>query len=142
MELNVFTDGSCDPNPGRASLAFYIQETNDSHFEPIEVASNNRCELFAIRAAVRFVRETYPNAKLVTLHSDSEWSVRSILGIYKARRNVDLIREIQNLIQDYPILIRHVKSHCGIEGNEKADELAKAGLKQAIEKWGEYESNS
>ena len=48
-----------------------------------------------------------------------------------AVKNVDLWQALDDLIQKHDIEWEWVKGHAGIEGNEKADELANRGVPQS-----------
>jgi ribonuclease HI len=141
--INCWTDSSVWPNPGRASIAFHVEETGFAYYEPLELCTNNRGELLAIRAALDYLLKNHRDARAITIYSDSEWSVHSLNGIYKkVKKNLDLIADIKEHAKSLNVIFKHCRSHCGIPGNEKADALAKQGLAQAIEKWGEYANNS
>jgi ribonuclease HI len=95
--------------------------------------TNNRMELTALIEAVRMVPEGTP----ATLYSDSNLAVRTVnewAAGWKRRgwrrksgpvENLDLVRELYELLQDRPELdVEWIKAHAGHRWNEYADQLA------------------
>ncbi|KAI5717604.1 hypothetical protein M8J77_008455 [Diaphorina citri] len=90
------------------------------------------CELYAIYAALEYVH--HPNNNTVenyVIISDSQAALQAISNIYTIQNQ--LITNIQTLIQEIKQSGKQVTfvwcpSHCGILGNEAADQAAKTSL--------------
>jgi ribonuclease HI len=148
-EIEIYTDGSYIKNKKQIKCGYGVHFPNKEYkeiarqfkYEPI---TNNRAELYAILKAIILsnkVNEERKESKLkkikkITIYSDSEYSVKSLTIWYKNwiksgkeylnKDIIDLILEVINKV-DFKVNIKHVRAHSGIEGNEKADALAKKG---------------
>lgn len=133
--LNVYTDGSCIPNPGPGSWAWIVENSSlkASGFE--RQTTNNRMEMIAMIEAIESLSK--PKTTL-RLYSDSELLVKGITlwvpgwkeNGWKRKggeiKNLDLwVRLSETIEQSRSIVdIKWVKGHSGIYGNEQADRLA------------------
>jgi ribonuclease HI len=132
----VFTDGSCEGNPGPGGWGFVWVEDNrivaeQSGFDPS--TTNNRMELTALIAAFRAL----PGDCAGTVYSDSQLCVKTVNewaeGWEKRgwRRksgpiaNLELVRELYDLANRHPdVKLVWIKAHDGSRWNEYADALA------------------
>jgi len=138
-KINVYTDGSCEPNPGPGGWAAIILEGKQ---ETIlkgcqKQSTNNRMELTAALEALRAIDP----AKPVILYTDSQYlknGVEKWLRDWKARDwkrrggvllNVDLWKQIAEVIENRKITWRWVKGHNGNPYNERVDRLAHQMMK-------------
>ena len=137
-KTGVFTDGSCDPNPGRGGWGFVWVRDNEiiefgSGFEP--ETTNNRMELQALIEAYRIL----PRDGAFTIYSDSQLCVNTITTWaagwerrgWKRKtgpiKNLDLVRELYALSKSHPDCeLKWIKAHDGSRWNEYADVLASA----------------
>jgi ribonuclease HI len=136
----VFTDGACSGNPGPggwgAILTFKGVEKElrggEAH------TTNNRMELMAAISAL----EAMKRPCLVELHTDSQYVKNGITSwIHNWKRNgwrtadkkpvknEDLWRRLDEALAIHNVDWRWVKGHAGHDMNERADALARAGLK-------------
>lgn len=131
----VYTDGSCEPNPGPGGWAALIledgRETILKGFE--KESTNNRMEMTAALEALRNIDPQKP----VLVYTDSQYlknGVESWLKDWKAKNwkrkggvlmNVDLWREISSEIEQRKITWKWVRGHVGNPYNERVDRLAK-----------------
>ncbi len=139
----IFTDGACSGNPGPggwgAVLIFGEHEREISGGEG--GTTNNRMELMAAIQAL----ETLKRPCKVELHTDSQYVRNGItewLPGWKARgwrtaskapvKNEDLWRRLDEARLRHEVDWRWVKGHAGHELNERADALARKGLKEAL----------
>jgi ribonuclease HI len=136
----VFTDGSCEGNPGRGGWAFVWVEDDEIRREGSgtdPATTNNRMELTAL---IRSLRALPADAEL-PVYSDSELCVRTInewAAAWEARgwrrksgpiANLELVKELWALVQAHPrVQVRWIKAHDGSRWNEYADALASAYL--------------
>jgi ribonuclease HI len=133
--IQVYTDGGCDPNPGPggwgAVLIFGLKTKDLSGADPD--TTNNRMELTAALQALRAL--TRPCS--ITLHTDSRYLQRGITewlpgwqnhNWHKANgrpvENMDLWKELAEEITRHQVDWQWVKGHTGHPLNERADQLA------------------
>lgn len=140
--LKIWTDGACKGNPGPGGWGVFMRwgdRTKEMCGGEVST-TNNRMELTAVIEALRAIKRRVP----MTIFLDSQY-VRN--GIEKwmdgwkkkgwrtasgsAVKNVDLWQALDDLIARHDIEWEWVKGHAGIEGNEKADELANRGVPQS-----------
>jgi ribonuclease HI len=134
--LSIYTDGSCEPNPGPGGWAAILvhepQTTNPLVLRGSERSTtNNRMDFTAPFAALRWMIETgYSTA---TIFSDSEYVVNTMSswvwawekkGYRKAKKNLDIIQPLHELQKNLFVKWKWVKGHSGNRWNERADEEA------------------
>ena len=140
--VEIFTDGACSPNPGPggwgALLRFGSQAKELHGGEP--ATTNNRME---IMAAVRAL-EHLTRASQVHVYTDSVY-VRSGITQWvlkwkrngwqtsdkKPVKNADLWRRLDEAAGRHDVQWFWVKGHAGHPGNERADQLATQGAREA-----------
>ena len=99
--------------------------------------TNNSAELEALARALQLLLRR-PTPTTAVIHTDSDYARRAILGTNKPKKNANLIQFNRRLLhkakQVYDtISIQHVAAHCGIKGNELADQQAKLGAKKCVQ---------
>ena len=156
--LEIYCDGACSGNPGEAGsgLAVYQGGAKPTlyHGAYVENGTNNIAELNAFSKALQLceANEGYKN----TILSDSKYSIDCICNwaySWKAKgwtkksgeiKNLELIQAAHALfdkIKDH-LVIKHVKGHAGVEGNELADRMAVHTIKAKNEEYQEYSYES
>jgi ribonuclease HI len=137
-EVTIYTDGSCQGNPGPGGWGAILQY--GKHEKILsggeKDSTNNRMELRAALEALRALKEP---CKIV-LFTDSEYLKRGItewLPNWKRRNwrrkggvlaNVDLWMKLDEEIARHEIHWRWVKGHAGHIMNERVDKLAKDAI--------------
>jgi ribonuclease HI len=128
-----FTDGACKGNPGRAGSGAVVQLPDGRQAEASRAlghATNNIAELTAIDMALDLLdeAEVAPDAA-VALFTDSKYSNGVLCLGWKAKANRELILGLRERLAARPgVEIRWVAGHVGVEGNERADDLANLGV--------------
>lgn len=138
--VTIWTDGACSGNPGPGGWGAVLmaagREKDISGGEAM--TTNNRMELMAAISALEALRRP----SLVDLHTDSQYLRGGITGWIKAWKkngwhtkdrkpvkNVDLWERLDSLTQVHEVRWHWVKGHAGTEANERADALAREGMK-------------
>jgi ribonuclease HI len=127
--IHVWTDGACSGNPGPAGLGVVIVGDGTGHRELSEYlgdATNNIAELTAILRGLQAVSD---RTRPVVVYSDSAYSIGLLSQNWKAKKNVELVKELRDECKRFPDL-RFVKvlAHSGISLNERVDQLAVAAI--------------
>ena len=139
----LWTDGSASPNPGPGGFA--VLEIKNGEAVPVVLGrekdtTNIRMEGLAMIAGIKYAGE-----EGCEIHSDSEFWINVLTkwaagweakGWKKAKgeiKNLDLVKELYELYNIYPVKLVWEKGHDGIEFNELADEWAnKARLNKEL----------
>jgi len=138
--VTIWTDGACSGNPGPGGWGAVLmaagREKDICGGEAM--TTNNRMELMAAISALEALRRP----SLVDLHTDSQYLRGGITGWIKAWKkngwhtkdrkpvkNVDLWERLDSLTQVHEVRWHWVKGHAGTEANERADALAREGMK-------------
>ena len=143
-KLYAYTDGACSGNPGPGGWgALLIAKDGDTLLKSRELfggernTTNNRMELLAAINALNALE--MPST--ITVVTDSVYVkdgiTKWIFG-WKSRgwktaakkpvKNVALWKDLDAATQRHSVTWEWIKGHAGHEENEKADELARAGM--------------
>lgn len=131
--VQIFTDGSKNPQSGYTAAAIYIPHIEQS---TVKRLSNDisvfTTELMAIFIAMIWVEES--NIKDTVICSDS-FSALCSLKSGKSDARQDILYDILQILYrinplDKNISFLWIPAHVGVEGNEIVDKLAKTGLKK------------
>ena len=137
-KTGLFTDGSCEGNPGPGGWGVVWVEEDEIIAERSGTdpnTTNNRMELQALIAAY----ELLPVDASITVHSDSQLCVKTVnewaAGWEKRGwkrksgpiANLELVKKLYALAGDHPdVKLQWIKAHDGSRWNEYADALASA----------------
>jgi len=139
--LVIYTDGACSGNPGPGGWGVLMQfgETEKTLCGGERDTTNNRMELMAAIRALEAVKPNYQGT--VTLWTDSTYVLKGITewihgwkkrgwkkGDKKPVINKDLWQQLDALNAARDIDWKWVKGHAGVDGNERADALARQGI--------------
>lgn len=142
-QLVIYTDGACRGNPGPGGWGALLEY--NGHRRELRggerATTNNRMELLAAIQALESLKESCG----VTLYTDSTYVMQGLnewMPAWKKRgwrtadrkpvKNQDLWQRLDAAAQRHKIEWRWVKGHNGNPGNEAADQLANAGLEEAL----------
>ncbi len=135
----VHTDGACSGNPGPGGWGAILQA--GGHTKELKGGeahtTNNRMELMAAISAL----EALTKPCHVDLYTDSQY-VRNGISAWihgwkkngwrtadkKPVKNVDLWQRLDAALAQHEVKWHWVKGHAGHDLNERADELARAGI--------------
>jgi len=141
--IEIYTDGACDPNPGGPG-GYGVVLTYSGKQKEISggfySTTNNRMEIYA---AIKGL-EALKTACKVTLYSDSKYLVNAMTEGWAKRWkenswwrnkqekavNVDLWEKLLLLCKIHDVEFKWVKGHDGNPLNEKCDYLSVTALKQ------------
>jgi ribonuclease HI len=139
----IYTDGACRGNPGPGGWGAILQSNGKvKEIRGGDLATtNNRMELMAAIQAL----EVLTKPCKVELHTDSQYvknGVTTWIHGWKARgwktadkspvKNEDLWKRLDLARSRHEVDWRWVKGHAGHELNERADELARRGMKDTL----------
>ena len=149
-ELFAYTDGACSGNPGPGGWGVLlramegervVKERELSGGEP--ETTNNRMELLAAIHAL----EVLERASTITVVTDSAYVKNGVTGWIhgwkrngwrtagrKPVKNVELWQRLDQAQARHDVTWEWVKGHAGHPENERADELARAGMAPYKEK--------
>jgi len=135
-KTGVFTDGSCEGNPGPGGWGFVWVEDDrivQEQYGADPQTTNNRMELAALIAAF----EALPEDAAVTVHSDSQLCVKTVnewAAGWERRgwrrksgpiANLEQVQKLYALANAHPnVELVWIKAHDGSRWNEYADALA------------------
>jgi ribonuclease HI len=147
-EVLLFCDGACSGNPGPGGWAFVLRhipsgkemENSGSEWE----TTNNRMELQAIieglkklkrRTRVHVVTDSSYISNGITqwIHGwkARNWKRKTPSGL-KDVKNVDLWKQLDELVNEHDTTFERIKGHAGHPENERCDEMAVTAYKQLI----------
>ena len=143
-DLVAYTDGACSGNPGPGGWGVLLRATRDGAvLKERELSggegdtTNNRMELMAAIMAL----ETLSQSSQITIVTDSAYvknGVTSWIHGWKRNgwrtsdrkpvKNVELWQRLDTAQARHKVTWEWVKGHAGHPENERADELARAGM--------------
>ncbi|WP_163847620.1 ribonuclease HI [Pseudooceanicola aestuarii] len=143
-ELYAYTDGACSGNPGPGGWGTLLQaKDGDTVVKERELkggeadTTNNRMELMAAISAL----ESLNRATRITVVTDSQYVKNGVTGwihgwkrngwktaAKKPVKNAELWQRLDAAQARHDVTWAWVKGHAGHPENERADELARAGM--------------
>jgi ribonuclease HI len=140
--VSIWTDGACsgNPGPGGWGVILVAGEHRKELFGGEPDTTNNRMELMAAISALEALKKPCD----ITLHIDSQYVRQGITqwihgwkkngwktADKKSVKNAELWQRLEEATKRHRIDWQWVKGHAGDPMNERADELAREGVKQA-----------
>lgn len=143
-DLYAYTDGACSGNPGPGGWGVLMRAmqgdeiVKERELQGGEAATtNNRMELLAAINAL----EALDRSAKITIITDSAYVKNGVTGWIhgwkrngwrtaskKPVKNVELWQRLDEAQADHDVTWEWVKGHAGHPENERADELARAGM--------------
>jgi|TARA_B100000809_G_scaffold159724_1_gene157094 ribonuclease HI len=134
--IKIYTDGSCLGNPGNGGWAaiIFIGKKKISLKGSKKNTTNNQMELLAPIKALKKIPidekiEIFTDSKYLKL-GITEWIFKWKKNGWKTSnkkkvKNLELWKELDNLVDKYQIKWSWVKAHSGNKNNEEVDLLAR-----------------
>ena len=143
-DLFAYTDGACSGNPGPGGWGVLMRAMDgDTVLKERELSggeansTNNRMELLAAINALEALGRT----SAITIITDSQYVKNGVTGwihgwkrngwktaAKKPVKNVELWQRLEAAQAGHQVTWEWVKGHAGHPENERADELARAGM--------------
>lgn len=141
----IYTDGACEPNPGKGGWGFVVYRDGVETHTCIggsRHSTNNIMEMTALLKAVCWANENAPNATIFTDSSYVEKGVNQWRFGWKQNnwrksgksggspvKNAELWQDIDLAMKGQAVItVKWCKAHVGIIGNERADQLSVEGM--------------
>lgn len=141
LEVNIYTDGGAEPNPGKGGFGVIMtfKEHKKEFSQGYLHTTNNRMELMGVIFALEKLKKT----SIVNVYTDSQYVVNGITkgwaqkwkanNWFRTRKdkatNYDLWDRLLNLISTQKsVNFYWVKGHDGHTENERCDQLAELAL--------------
>lgn len=139
-QIKIYTDGSCEPNgrfPNKGGWAFTVQSKNGVEMDlcagKAKDTTSNRMELMALINAIEWcIGNKGQEAIEAIIYTDSaycsngfnKWMYNWFKDSYtQPLKNKDLWQRLYNY-RNLPIRVQWVRGHNGLQGNERAHQLA------------------
>ena len=156
-DVQIFCDGGCDPNPGRAGSGVAVYRAGElcelwyGIYNP--QGTNNTAELNALYQSLLIAEQSIAEGKSTQIKCDSKYSIdcvtnwafswktkgwkRKVAGDIK---NLEIIQQAHELFVrlEKDIDVSHVKAHIGIEGNELADRMTMVAVAEQEVDFAQY----
>lgn len=142
----AYTDGACSGNPGPGGWGVLLSHKSREKelYGGTEDTTNNRMELMAAIKALESIKPNFHGD--IIIWTDSTYVLKGITewiygwkkrGWKKADKkpvvNADLWQRLDAARDGKSVEWKWVKGHAGVEGNERADELARRGIPEIEE---------
>lgn len=155
--LQIYCDGACDPNPGRAGSGIAVYRDG----VPVQLwyglyspnGTNNSAELNALYHALLIAEAAIAAGETAQILCDSTYSINCVskwaVGWEKKGwskpggpiKNLSVIQAAHGLYTriESQLRLAHVRGHMGTEGNELADRMAMFAVESACEELRQYD---
>jgi ribonuclease HI len=132
--VQIWTDGSANPNPGPAGAGAWILFPDGASVEASSAlgnGTNNLGELWAIGSGLERTVQ-HPSFRIpmnIHVFTDSEYALGILSKGWRAGDYSYIATAIRKLIREHSLCLNFhkVAAHVGIPGNERADRLAARG---------------
>ncbi len=128
-KIEIYTDGSCKGNPGPGGwAAILLEEGAKKPFKILkgreQSTTNNRMEMMAVIEALHFLQQQHLQNHDITLYSDSNLVIQTLLQGWKKKANRDLWEELDGLNEEFDINYSWIKGHAKNKWNNECDKIA------------------
>lgn len=136
--IHIYVDGGASPNPGIGGWAALLR-TDDGQHEKligggIAHCTNNAAEIQAAIGGLKALLK----ASHVTVYSDSQYLVSTMMDGWSRNTNGELWVELDTVCSQHDVTFEHIRGHIGQVDNERVhnrvqEEIAKERLRQRKE---------
>jgi ribonuclease HI len=139
-EIELFTDGGAEPNPGKGGFGTILKHKGrqKEFFGSYELTTNNRMELMAVIFGLEKIKtkarvQIYSDSKYVVDGIEKGWAVNWERNNWVRKKgnlvlNKDLWGRLLDVIKMHEVTFNWVKGHDGHIENERCDVLANLGI--------------
>lgn len=125
---HIYTDGSVLPDSSAVAVVIPAK-VKTLKFKTTHPTTSTAAELAAILTALHFIRDEAPHKW--TLFCDSKPALQSLLSPLRRGPHEQLVFQVTEMLQHtgkagHKISFQWLPSHCGIIGNERADQAARS----------------
>ena len=156
MDITIFCDGGCEPNPGKAGSGIAVYRRDKLvqlwYGKYNSNGTNNTAELNALYQSLSLAKIALDKEFSVEVRCDSMYSIQCIRDWapgwekrgWKKKdgeiKNLDIIKLAYGVFQDIKanLVLSHVKAHAGTEGNEMADRMTMVAVDKKDAEWCKY----
>ncbi len=142
-KVALYTDGACRGNPGPGGWGAHLRYGGHEKnlYGYANDTTNNRMELMAAIEGLKALNRSCD----IELYTDSKYVMKGItewIGGWRKNgwktaskkevKNADLWRQLDKQVTSHRIQWHWVKGHSGVDGNEKADQLANRAIDEQM----------
>lgn len=125
---HVYTDGSVSSKSSTGAVVIPVKSVT-IQFKTSHITSSTAAELAAIRAALEFIGPK--PSQSWSVFCDSKAALQCLLSPFNHGPNVQLVADIRLLHHQatdkgHNIIYQWIPGHCGISGNDSADDAARS----------------
>lgn len=128
--VSIYTDGACSGNPGPGGYAYIMRSGAGAVSHSGGIATDTTNQRMEVMAAIKALAEL-EGPHVVTLHSDSEYLIKTMKGEYKKKVNLDLWQHLDHIAAQHSVTWIHVKAG-STPMQVKCDALAKEAVQKVI----------
>lgn len=131
--LHIYTDGSTNLDGSTGAVTF-PEKAVTFQFKTCHRTTSTAAELAALRSALHMLREDLP--RKWSIFTDSKAALQCLLSALRRGPQDQLVLEIRQMYHQlvekgHDITFQWLPGHCGIMGNEQADEAARRAHENA-----------
>lgn len=135
--IELYSDGSADPNPGRGGYGIILRYKGHSKECScgFTLTTNNRMEIMGVVRGLEMLKtksnvEVFTDSRYVVNAVKDKWIESWVKKGWKTStgapvQNIDLWKRLQELIEIHNVNFNWIKGHVGHPENERCDQLAK-----------------
>lgn len=136
---NAFVDGACNHHQRIGGWAYRVERESQPALELSGSNPSSSSLEMEIMAAVMVLRNT-PRGQPLHVHCDCLEVVEAVARIQgrpaisrcRKIKRLAIYRQFSKLVARRDVLFTWIPGHTGIEGNERADSLAKSAMRTAV----------
>lgn len=131
--VTVYTDGS-KMDSGSGAGVYSVNPPMELSYPLGVYASVYQAEIFAILKSAEKLQDENVMEKTIYICSDSQASLKALSSYcFSSKLTIECLNSINNLTRNNTVHLIWVPGHSDVEGNEKADELARKGSETQIQ---------